>query len=285
MSEKKEKQDKIWWLWFGFGVTCAYAVLVVVFIRKYETGFVDRVVDLDLNELGDFLAGIFAPLAFLWLFVATMMQSQELKLQRKELTENREVMQEQADAAKAQAKFIEAQTAAMQRQTVLNEQQLAMTLRAGERAHRIAMFEKRIEIYNKLIAIGKEDFYNSYQFDQQVVDDMFDLSNRSEFMFDDEFNDWISDVAAKMYELKRDTDDYNWNHSRNKTGMTEGQLEGIAVKQREHNNRIPALREFVSSELMDSTIVDRFEKFLNLNDPDDETQEDEASVEDSGKEA
>lgn len=54
------------------------------------------------NELGDFLAGTFAPLAFLWLFVATMLQREELGLQRKELQETREVLAlQKAELARA----------------------------------------------------------------------------------------------------------------------------------------------------------------------------------------
>lgn len=45
------------------------------------------------NELGDFLAGTFAPLAFLWLFVATMLQRQELALQREELAQSRKALE------------------------------------------------------------------------------------------------------------------------------------------------------------------------------------------------
>ena len=38
-----------------------------------------------LNELGDFLAGFFTPLAFFWLVYGYLLQSKELRLQREEL--------------------------------------------------------------------------------------------------------------------------------------------------------------------------------------------------------
>lgn len=47
---------------------------------------------LDLNELGDFLAGGFAPLAFAWLIYGYFMQASELRLQREELQLQREEM-------------------------------------------------------------------------------------------------------------------------------------------------------------------------------------------------
>ncbi len=39
----------------------------------------------NLNELGDFLAGFFTPLAFGWLVYGYLLQSKELRLQREEL--------------------------------------------------------------------------------------------------------------------------------------------------------------------------------------------------------
>ena len=54
-----------------------------------------------LNEVGDFLAGVFAPLAFLWLVVSLFLQRKELQLQRIELGQARlqwEKVGKQADA-------------------------------------------------------------------------------------------------------------------------------------------------------------------------------------------
>lgn len=72
---------------------------------------------LTLNELGDFLAGVFAPLAFVWLTAAVLIQSEELSAQkeelaltRQELEEQRKVMIAQTDEARRQAEFIGQQT-------------------------------------------------------------------------------------------------------------------------------------------------------------------------------
>lgn len=50
---------------------------------------------LRLNELGDFLAGAFAPLAFFWLVVAIFLQKNELSAQREELALAREALGQQ----------------------------------------------------------------------------------------------------------------------------------------------------------------------------------------------
>jgi hypothetical protein len=69
------------------------------------------------NEWGDVLAGIFSPLAFLWLLYASLAQRAELELQRKELQENNKTqaeqhaaMERQAEAMLAQVKRLEAET-------------------------------------------------------------------------------------------------------------------------------------------------------------------------------
>ncbi len=76
---------------------------------------------LTLSEIGNVLAGIFAPLAFLWLFVATMLQRRELglqrkelKLQRRELALTRDVLQKTAKANAETAKASADQAKMMQ---------------------------------------------------------------------------------------------------------------------------------------------------------------------------
>ena len=53
----------------------------------------------DANELGDFLAGVFSPLAFLWLVVGYFLQASELNLTRKELIGQTSALTAQSQAA------------------------------------------------------------------------------------------------------------------------------------------------------------------------------------------
>lgn len=73
--------------------------------------------NLTANEWGDFLAGVFAPMAFFWLVATVWIQSSELREQRKELAltrmefqYTRTVLKAQAEEAKRQAEFIGQQT-------------------------------------------------------------------------------------------------------------------------------------------------------------------------------
>jgi hypothetical protein len=57
---------------------------------------------MELNQIGDFLAGVFAPLAFLWIVVGYLQQSEELRLQVKELNASVNQQSQLVNAAREQ---------------------------------------------------------------------------------------------------------------------------------------------------------------------------------------
>lgn len=69
-----------------------------------------------INEIGDFLAGAFSPLAFLWLFAAVVLQKGELAAQRRELSLARAVSIAQTKEARKNVKLLDAQTSVFQAQ-------------------------------------------------------------------------------------------------------------------------------------------------------------------------
>jgi hypothetical protein len=62
------------------------------------------------NEIGDFLGGAFAPLAFLWLIAAVFLQRHELEAQRSDLKLSRALLSQQIEEAKENVKYIREQT-------------------------------------------------------------------------------------------------------------------------------------------------------------------------------
>ncbi|WBU65270.1 hypothetical protein [Paracoccus aerodenitrificans] len=64
---------------------------------------------LDFNEVGDTIAGFGSLLAFAWLIVTVMLQSQELKAQRKELQQQRLEWKKISEAQDAQVRILEKQ--------------------------------------------------------------------------------------------------------------------------------------------------------------------------------
>ncbi len=115
----------------AFGVlTGGWLVLGVCFgwYAHQPEGCLGTFACLTANEWGDFLAGVFAPIAFLWLVAAVWIQSDELREQRQELAltrqemkDNRLVMSEQAEEARKQAEFVGTQTDILKRNQIDDE--------------------------------------------------------------------------------------------------------------------------------------------------------------------
>ncbi|MGE0282527.1 MAG: hypothetical protein AB7P20_18215 [Rhizobiaceae bacterium] len=158
-DEGKTEAKKPNWAGWALGATIVYCVLIFATVafgrncgdpQKFCSGR-EAFMSLTLNEVGDFLAGAFAPLAFLWLAAAVMIQGQELAAQRQQLKAqlvelkltreearqtreeyklSREVAEQaknetaaQAATAKETAAFIKSQTAIMEQQAVERRQE------------------------------------------------------------------------------------------------------------------------------------------------------------------
>ncbi|ASP96728.1 hypothetical protein GOC87_32710 [Sinorhizobium meliloti] len=138
MEDQQKRKRRINWLWVAFGLTLVYVVVLGGVLLPATQQCDGAAVPLwqkylacrPANELGDFLSGAFAPVAFLWLVAAVLIQAQELQAQRaeleltrQELADSREVMKEQAEQARnqaiqaqRQADFIGEQTENLKRQ-------------------------------------------------------------------------------------------------------------------------------------------------------------------------
>ncbi len=89
----------------GLWRTLAWMALLGVYLASLKTDLLD----LRPNEFGDFLAGVFAPLAFIWIIVAYLQQASELRLQVAELTAQVQATRSLADAAASDARRATAQ--------------------------------------------------------------------------------------------------------------------------------------------------------------------------------
>jgi len=86
-------------LWVIVGLSIFY-IVVIIFFRGNDAWELLRTGN--LNELGDFLAGFFTPLAFGWLVYGYILQSRELSLQRKELSLTRKQLGKQTELLQEQ---------------------------------------------------------------------------------------------------------------------------------------------------------------------------------------
>ncbi|KAB2788547.1 hypothetical protein F9K97_05555 [Brucella anthropi] len=143
MTENAEiphkKTKKSITIWVLSAISLAYIGIVYLLIIKTETcdgvgisanwfkGFWDQYLGCrSVNELGDTLAGAFAPVAFLWLMGAVFIQSQELKAQREELDETQEVMRAQLTVSIQQVEETKASTELFRKQTEILEKEQAL---------------------------------------------------------------------------------------------------------------------------------------------------------------
>lgn len=114
-------QQVRWWYsrsfeWWAAHLTALYVGAAILIIGARF----DELVNLKLNELGDLSAGVFGPVAFLWLVLGYLQQGRELKIssdslvrQASELAQN---VQQQMKIVKLQERQLESQAAASLRQ-------------------------------------------------------------------------------------------------------------------------------------------------------------------------
>ena len=93
-----DKRTKAGWI---FSIGWVLMVLTVVYIRRGD------IPGMGLNAWGDFLAGIAAPLALLWVVVGYYQQGEELRLSRAETTRLADSSVEQTKALARQAEAVE----------------------------------------------------------------------------------------------------------------------------------------------------------------------------------
>ena len=82
------------------GVLSILYIVVILIFRGNDVWVLFRTGN--LNELGDFLAGFFTPLAFGWLVYGYLLQSKELRLQREELALTRDQLGQQTELLQEQ---------------------------------------------------------------------------------------------------------------------------------------------------------------------------------------
>lgn len=87
--------------WSGYFTVVYLGVITLVLAANLEDLF-----KLKLNELGDFLAGVFGPVAFLWLVLGYIQQGKELRLQARELKNSVEQQVIMAESAENHLKLV-----------------------------------------------------------------------------------------------------------------------------------------------------------------------------------
>lgn len=99
---------------FGVGITLLWLLIVALFAILGDLTFPSS-----LNELGDFLAGIFAPIAFFWLILGYIQQAKQLEQNTQALQQQEHALQLQIEEMRESVKQ-QAELANLQQQQMLN---------------------------------------------------------------------------------------------------------------------------------------------------------------------
>lgn len=134
--------------------------------------YVDFSKKLSLNELGDLLAGAFAPLAFMWMVITILMQGKELRLQREELSMQRAELAHSSAQLERQSNLMEEEQYIETQKEQLNE------------------IQDHLIVFNKMF-VGKELLSENYNvkifngrvtargfFKHQFFDDVLEILTR-----------------------------------------------------------------------------------------------------------
>lgn len=110
VADKIEKDGTPAALVVGYVLTGIWAAVLAAYLFWPSSGRWTKLLEVDPNAFGDFLAGAFAPLAFLWLALTVWLQSRELRLQRRELQQNGEALRLQAEELRNSVEQLRKQT-------------------------------------------------------------------------------------------------------------------------------------------------------------------------------
>lgn len=137
-----------------------------------------------LNEVGDFIAGFFSPLAFIWLVAAVLTQRQELTDTRDQFAKNQEV--------------VDAQLTTINEQSVLLQQQHTLAEETAKKSYRLSLFEQRFAIYLELVALHRK-------MEVSITGDHFnvleEIAAKASFIFGSRVTDYLEVVVAELLGL------------------------------------------------------------------------------------
>lgn len=106
MEEGAEKPARDWVIVAAMALTVLWLLIGLVYVGSL-VGF-DRFATQPVADLGSFLEGAFAPLAFLWLVIGLFQQQRELSANNAAIRQQSEALRKTAEHAEAQARAIAA---------------------------------------------------------------------------------------------------------------------------------------------------------------------------------
>ncbi len=194
------------------------------------------------NFIGDFLSGICAPLALIWLIVAVMIQRQELKESRRQFFTSQDVVEKQMQFITDQNSLMKTQNDAAAESSVRN--------------YKLSLFATRFEIFDELRKLGEQLRFNKREFNNDLVDDFHIILMKSAFVFSAEIEKWMRQVESDLLKFIDD----NYDYSRD-VYVSDGNYEDKEVEKVLSRDRTKIIDQFDRERLMD-----RFRQYMYVSD-------------------
>jgi hypothetical protein len=230
-------------------ITSAYFLAIVAawgYAHYHGTKLGEGIEAEKLNILGDLLAGLFAPVAFIWLVVAVMIQSKELAAQREELALTREEMQESR--------------AVMQKQADAADQQTRLAIVSTKANYQLALYEKRLAVYTQLDDIAFE-LSSAGTVSADLQRKIRSSTEAARFVFADDVAGWLRDVSQQSFNAMRfQSRIERLNEKRAQSGLNEQETE----KHGELVDHVTAIEMLLYDELASEKIDNLLTPYLKL---------------------
>jgi hypothetical protein len=242
------------WLLVAICVTAGYSVAGGFVLGWKNIGNFLTGKPNDLNVVGDFVAGMFAPVAVIWLVAAVLTQ-------RQELDEAREQSRLAQDQFKQNQAVIDEQLALIKTQNAMTQFQNQQAVDNAALAHRLNLYDKRIQVFQKFVAIGEK--YGSAKWDDDGYWALLNVAQEAAFIFDSSVEEWINEIAQQVY-------DYQQYCSENRLEMEVTTGGNRIVAKNEKNDRTQQeMSEFtgwIGEQFLPETRMEKFWSFMHVSD-------------------
>ncbi|MCZ4089058.1 hypothetical protein [Sinorhizobium psoraleae] len=229
------------------GIVTAIYTIAVGYMLGWSRTWTFLTTEPDLNEVGDFLAGVFAPVALAWLVAAVFTQRQELNETRDQFAEAKRVTDEQLKV--------------INKQTALLALQHNQAVENAQKAYRLSLFDKRYQIYEKFIKFG--ELHERKDYDEASYLAMVNLSQEAAFVFDDSIQEWLDDIAQNIF-------DYDQFKSGNPLKMDHDGYGNSMIVDDERNRQLQRqygeFTDWIKEQFLPSERNERFWQFMHVSD-------------------